>query len=85
MALADHKKESQNVVMNVKGEQWSTWRHMEEKKIGHPLFCVQVRHVNEVMGSDPARGASVHRKKNPKVFAPVLLHSCGKAAEVIIL
>jgi len=36
---------------------------MEEKKIRHPLFCVQLRHFNEIMGSDPARGASVHTKK----------------------
>jgi hypothetical protein len=63
MALADHNNESKNVEMNVKEEQWSTWKHMKEKKKWHPLFCVQVRHVNQIMGSDPARGATVHTKK----------------------
>jgi len=29
--------------------------------------------------------ALVSTKKNPQLFEPVLLHSCGKAAEVIIL
>jgi hypothetical protein len=40
---------------------------MEDKKIWHPVFCVQVRHVNEIMGSDPARGARVHRPKKKSV------------------
>lgn len=38
---------------------------MEEKKIRRPLFRVQLRHVNEIVSSDPARGATVHKKKTP--------------------
>jgi len=45
---------------------------MEEKKIRHPLFCVQLRYVNEIMGSDPARGASIHKKKSLTVCTSTL-------------